>query len=199
MTVAGISNRLTLRVQRGEAVRDQVALLQTLVSLHRISDEDLAVTHKVLHSEMFYNMASDITGDDTWLQHRYIDRTASDFKAWKDHMSLRESDIALGLLTTLSHEIYTHGEVEFILPLFVQWLRTHYNFSDHDMIRPLTWIRVHCGGTEKRHFFHALDTVAHYERAIGIDWAAYDLEGIVAQYLQKKAAVLQALFSTSHG
>ncbi|HYD68952.1 hypothetical protein [Azospirillum sp.] len=198
MTVAGISNRLTLKLHRGEPVRDPLALLETLTALHRISDEDLAVTHKVLHSEMFYNMATGIVGDDEWLLHRYLDPSAVEFKVWKDHMSLREADVALGLMTTLSHEIYTHGEVEFILPLFTQWLIGHYDFSEEDTLRTLTWIRVHCGGTEKRHFFHALDTVAHYDRAVGIDWESCDLEGIVAQYLRKKSAVLQALFSVCH-
>lgn len=199
MTVAGIGNRLTLKLHHGEPVRDQIALLQCLTALHRISDEDLAVTHRILHSQMFYDMATGIVGDDEWLLHRHIDPSAVGFKAWKDHMSLREDDIALGLLTTLSHEVYTHGEVEFILPLFTQWLMEHYGFSKSDTGRPLAWIRVHCGGTERRHFFHALDAIAHYDRAVGIDWKACDLEAIVAQYLQRKAAVLDALFGDSHG
>lgn len=194
MTVAGISNRLTLKLHRGEPVQDSQALLQALVSLHRIIDEDLAVTHKILHSKMFHTMATDIVGDDAWLQTRYIDRSAADFKTWKDHMSLREPDIALGLLTTLVHEIYTHGEVEFILPLFRQWLLEHFHYTEEDTTRPLRWIAVHCGGTEKKHFFHALNTLNYYARAFEVDWEAYDLVGIVGQYLQRKAAVLQALF-----
>ncbi|MDE1145813.1 MAG: hypothetical protein PW843_04230 [Azospirillaceae bacterium] len=194
MTVAGISNRLTLKLHRGEPVLDEQALLRTLVSLHRIIDEDLAVTHKILHSKMYFTMATAITGDDAWLRTGYIDRTAADFKTWKDHMSLREPDIALGLLTTLAHEIYTHGEVEFILPLFKQWLIEHYHYTEDDTARPLRWIAVHCGGTEKNHFFHAVNALEHYARAVQVDWAAYDLAGIVGQYLQKKAAVLRTLF-----
>ncbi|TWB31219.1 hypothetical protein FBZ91_12027 [Nitrospirillum viridazoti] len=194
MTVAGISNRLTLKLHRGEPVLDPQSLLQALVSLHRIIDEDLAVTHKILHSKMFHIMASDIVGDDAWLQTRYIDRNAADFKTWKDHMSLREPDIALGLLTTLVHEIYTHGEVEFILPLFKQWLVEHFHYTAEDTARPLRWITVHCGGTEKNHFFHAVNTLTHYARAVEVDWDAYDLHGIAGQYLKRKADVLRALF-----
>ncbi|MEA1652389.1 hypothetical protein UAJ10_25690 [Nitrospirillum sp. BR 11164] len=194
MTVAGISNRLTLKLHRGEPVLDPQALLQSLVALHRIIDEDLAVTHKVLHSQLFHTMATSIVGDDAWLQTRHIDPTAADFKKWKDHMSLREPDVALGLLTTLTHEIYTHGEVEFILPLFKRWLIDQYHYTEEDTARPLRWITVHCGGTEKNHFFHAVNTLTHYARAVEVDWGTYDLEGIVGQYLQRKAAVLNALF-----
>ncbi|MEA1675130.1 hypothetical protein [Nitrospirillum sp. BR 11163] len=194
MTVAGISNRLTLKLHRGEPVVDTQALLQSLVALHRIIDEDLAVTHKILHSTLFHTMATSIVGDDAWLQTRYIDPAAADFKKWKDHMSLREPDVALGLLTTLTHEIYTHGEVEFILPLFKRWLVDQYHYTDEDTTRPLRWITVHCGGTEKNHFFHAVNTLTHYARAVRVDWADYDLEGIVGQYTQRKAAVLRALF-----
>ncbi len=192
MTVSGISNRLTLVLHREGHVQDKLELLQTLVCLHRITDEDLAVTHRILHSQMFHEMATGIIGDDGWLMTQYIDKTAIEFKKWKDHMSLREADLALALLTTLVHEIYTHGEVEFILPLFSKWLTDTYSFGERERERTLRWIKVHCGGTESRHFFHAVDAMAHYERAFGIDWTQYDLASIVHSYMAKKAAVLKA-------
>lgn len=193
MTVSGISNRLTLTLHRDNKVENTDELLQTLVSLHRITDEDLAVTHRILHSQLFHDMATTIVGDDAWLQMHHIDRTAIEFKKWKDHMSLRESDLALALITTLVHEIYTHGEVEFILPLFNTWLRDKYFFDERESDRALRWIKVHCGGTEKQHFFHALHALAHYERAFNIDLANYDIATIVRSYTQRKAAVLKAV------
>lgn len=199
MTVSGIGNRLTLKLHRREPVEDQLELLQTLVSLHRITDEDLAVTHRILHAQLFYDMATGIVGDDAWLRHDHIDATAANFKSWKDHMSLREGDIALGLITTLVHEIYTHGEVEFILPLFERWLTQECHFSESETNRTLRWIKVHCGGTEKNHFFHAVDALTHYGRAVGIDWAQYDTEAIARTYIQRKAAVLRALACGDNG
>lgn len=198
MTTSGLSNRLTLLLHRGEPVRDRLELLNTLVSLHRITDEDLAVTHRILHSQMFHEMATGIIGDDAWLQTQYIDPVAIDFKKWKDQMALRESDLAVGLITTLVHEIYTHGEVEFILPLFTRWLNDEYHFSEAEANRTLRWIKVHCGGTEKNHFDHAVAALAHYANAFGLDWSQYDVEGIVRTYTQKKAAVLVAVVPSGH-
>lgn len=193
VTVSGIGNRLTLMLHRGQQIGDERALLRTLTSLDRIIDEDLAVTHRVLHSDMFYHMATDIVGDDRWLSRRYLHPAAKAFKDWKDHHSLRDRDPMIALLTTLTHEIYTHGEVEFILPLFRRWLREEYGFSDAAIQRTLTWISVHTGPTERDHFFHALSALEHLAEALGVAIADYALDEIVATYLAKKAAVLDHL------
>jgi hypothetical protein len=190
VTVSGIGNRLTLMLHRGQPVGDEGALLRTLTSLDRIIDEDLAVTHRVLHSDMFYRMATDIVGDDRWLSRRYLHPSAKEFKDWKDHNSLRDRDHVIALLTTLTHEIYTHGEVEFILPLFRRWLAEEYGFTDSAIRQTLAWISVHTGPTEKNHFFHALSALEHFAEAMDVDIADYSLDEIVATYLEKKAAVL---------
>ena len=107
MAVAGIGNRLSLLAREGRDEIDDEALLRAIVSLDRIVDEDLAVTHRILHSQLFYEMATGIVGDDLWLSHRHNRPEAKAFKAWKDANSLREDDLFTALLTTLVHEIYT--------------------------------------------------------------------------------------------
>lgn len=194
VTVAGIGNRLSLFAREGHGVRDEAALLRTIVSLDRILDEDLAVTHRILHSQLFYEMATGIVGDDLWLSHRHNRPEAKAFKTWKDANSLREDDLFMALLTTLVHEIYTHGEVEFILPLFRRWLREDLGFEERDCTRTLGWISVHCGPTEKNHFFHARDAIGHYIAATGVRIEEYPIADIVVAYLQRKAAAMEALF-----
>ncbi|WP_146151687.1 hypothetical protein [Ahniella affigens] len=195
MTVAGISNRLSQIAFLGRPVRHRDALLKSLCSLHRIIDEDLAVTHRVLHSELYYAMATGIVGDDGWLSRQYLSKEAIAFKGWKDTQSLRDDDLMIALLTTLVHEIYTHGEVEYILPRFKHWLEVVLGHSSHDAAKTLGWISVHCGPTEKNHFFHARDTIMHYAEAVGARLESYSLAAIVAAYLQKKAAVMSAIFA----
>ncbi|MDQ3288781.1 MAG: hypothetical protein M3Q42_11085 [Pseudomonadota bacterium] len=194
MTVAGISNRLTLMMHTCETIPDPGALTRAIVSLNRIVDEDLAVTTAILHSKLFYAMATGIVGDDQWLLHRHIDPAAQAFKDWKDRNSLRERDPMVALLTTLVHEIYTHGEVEYILPLFRTWLARDLGVDDDASRRTLAWISVHCGPTEKNHFFHAVDAVGHYARAMHLHVEDYPIDEIVAEYLTRKAEVMRALF-----
>jgi len=197
MTVAGIGNRMTLMVRQGAAIVDKPTMLSALESLDRIVDEDLAVTNRTLHSELFYEMATGIIGDDAWLSYRYNHPEAQAFKAWKDGNSLREDDLMIALLTTLVHEIYTHGEVEFILPLFQSWLLKQMDFNERQCAQTLAWISVHCGPTEKNHFFHALDAVGHYADAMDLRVEDYGLDEILGTYLRRKASLLKALFLDS--
>ena len=193
VTVAGLSNRMTMIVHKDKPVLSEHDLFKSVASLNRIVDEDLAVVGRVLHSELFYTMATNIAGDDSWLSHKFLNAEAIDFKNWKDENSLRNKDIMVGLLTTLVHEIYTHGEVEFIIPLFESWLNTETEFTQPEIKKYLAWIKVHCGATEKDHFFHAVDAVNSYTRAFDIDILEYDLEKIIADYLNLKSKVMATL------
>ena len=193
MTVAGLSNRLSMLIHKNKPVHDEAQLLRSIVSLNRIVDEDLAVVGKVLHSKLFYTMATSICGDDQWLLHTYNHPHSKSFKDWKDANSLHEKDVMIGLLTTLVHEIYTHGEVEFILPMFKDWLAATTEFTENETMYILAWISVHCGPTEKNHFFFAVNSIHHYAKAMNIRLEDYSLEEIINTYLEKKALVMQSI------
>jgi hypothetical protein len=193
MTVAGLSNRLSMLIHKNQPVADESQLLRSIVSLNRIVDEDLAVVGKVLHSKLFYTMATTISGDDQWLLHAYNHPDAKAFKDWKDQNSLHEKDIMLGLLTTLVHEIYTHGEVEYILPMFKNWLETTTDLSEKERLHTLAWISVHCGPTEKNHFFFAVNAIHHFAKAMDVNIEDYSLEEIISTYLTKKTSVMQSV------
>jgi hypothetical protein len=193
VTVAGLSNRMTMLIHKNAPVPNEGQLFRSVASLNRIVDEDLAVVGRVLHSDLFYTMATNACGGDEWLSRQYLAPSARAFKAWKDHNSLRDKDLLIGLLTTLVHEIYTHGEVEFILPKFTRWLEDDYGF-DKDMLKnTLAWITVHCGPTEKNHFFYAVNAVNYYVKAMNVNLTDYDLREIIADYLSKKALVMATI------
>lgn len=193
VTVAGIGNRLTLRLHQGEQPHDIQHYLQAMVSLDRIIDEDLAVVGGILHSDLFYRMATSITGHDRWLSREFLSQEAIDFKRWKDRNSLRNPDLMVALLTTLVHEIYTHGEVEHILPLFERWMDESYAMPRRDVRNILAWISIHTGPTEKNHFYHAISAVQNYAVATQTSLNDYDLEQIVFDYMTKKAIVMKQL------
>jgi len=98
-----------------------------------------------------------------------------------------------GLLITLIHEVYTHGEVEFILPLFQRWACDELGLSSEEARKVLAWISVHTGGTESAHFGHATEAVAHYCEAAGVIIDADAAAGLFETYLERKAAVMTQL------
>ncbi|GAB6043124.1 hypothetical protein [Endothiovibrio diazotrophicus] len=193
MCVSGLGNRMTMQLRDGSELADREALLEAVASLHRISDEDLGAGSATLHWDLYYRMATTICEGDDWQSHRYVTPEAESFKRWKDRAALRDKDLMMGLLSTLVHEVYTHGEVEFVEPMFQQWLATTSDFEPTERKRTLVWITCHCNGTETRHFGHAQQATLHYLRAHGLEMSDYDMEGVFRDYLQRKAAVMASL------
>lgn len=199
MTVSGIANRLTLLMHKNKPVKDPMELFQSLISLHRIVDEDLGVVGGIMHKDLYFRMATHFCKNDQWLLNRYLTPEATEFKKWKDKNSLKDQDIVIGLLTTIVHEIYTHGEVEYILPLFRKWLEENEGITGGESNAVLAWIAVHTGPTEKDHFFHAIHSLEHYARAMEIDLEKYDLKEIIETYMRRKAATMNSIANVLNG
>lgn len=193
MCVSGLGNRMTMQTRDGTPIHNKDELFLAVTSLHRISDEDLGAGSALLHWDLFYRMATSICEADDWQSTRYLTKEAESFKRWKDACSLKEPDLMSGLLTTLIHEIYTHGEVEYIEPLFHQWLAFSSDFDEAERKRNLFWITAHCNGTETAHFSHAQEAAEHYCQAHGISLDAYPMEAVFRDYLQRKARVMESI------
>lgn len=197
--LSGYCNRLTKRWRYGETEQTKATsaplYMSILGHLNRVSDEDLGVEGGTIHYDLYYHMATTICGNDQWLSRRFASQSGTKFKKWKDHQLLREKDLFLGMLTTLVHEIYTHGEVEFILPLFQQWLSKTQQLNKTEQARCLNWIAVHTCGTERNHFNETLATLDSLAQLLSVKLADYDLVSIFSHYLSQKASVMSPLIS----
>jgi hypothetical protein len=193
MCVSGIGNRITLRLLDERNGIDKPRLTSALLALHRISDEDLGALGGTLHADLFYEMAGLFCDGDSWLSRGFAVDSARAFKEYKNRSGLRHPDLMYALLSTTAHEVYTHGEVEFILPLFKDCVQKNFDIDEKQQRRRLAWISVHCGPTEREHFRHAVEAVEHYCAAMHVDLRSYDLEGLFGEYIEHKAAVMREL------
>jgi hypothetical protein len=191
--LAGFCNRLSkLGMHPGLPMVppvDNNSLLDIIAHLNRVTDEDLGANGGMLHIDLYYRMATSLCGSDAWLSRQYTAPEALAFRQWKERLMLRNPDLINGLLVTLIHEVATHGEVEFILPLFEKWIAKNSGVSGREH---LVWIRVHCGPTEKNHFVHSLQALDAYCRAFNCTLAQQPMETLFCTYLQKKADAMQA-------
>lgn len=189
-SVSGLANRMTLLARRQKDPVVGPRLFDVCASLQRITDEDLGALGGKLHSDLFYTMATTACSDDAWLLKSYCLQSAQDFKDWTDRQRLVERDPLKGLLTTLIHEVYTHGEVEFIHPLFQGWFRDHVGTPAEQVRYSVAWVTVHTGGTESAHFSHAVNAVEDYCLAMNttIDLAA--AKEVFRSYLLRKKTVM---------
>lgn len=189
-SVSGLANRITLlaRSEQGSEAADM--LYRACGSLQRITDEDLGALGNTLHSDLFYNMATPICGDDQWLLKENCLPSAQSFKDWTDARRLRDRDLLQGLLTTLIHEVYTHGEVEFIHPLYKQWFVRDMGVPAERARATVAWVTVHTGGTESNHFAHAVAAVNEFVDAMQIQIDPEAAKEIFAEYLRRKSSVM---------
>ena len=190
MCVSGLGNRISMELR--DQPLESSRLVDTLVSLHRIADEDLGVGNGLLHADLFYSMATTLCGDDAWQSKRYLTPEAAAFKQWKDRCALVDDDLVVGLLTTVVHEIYTHGEVEYLWPLFDGWLERA-GWATAQRQRTLQWVTVHCGGTELDHFGHAVDALSYYAGSLREVTERSDVAGTVAAYLDHKSSAMNSI------
>lgn len=190
-SVSGLANRITLLARsepEGEAAQ---RLYRICSNLQRITDEDLGALSNTLHSELFYTMATRVCGDDQWLLTENCLPSAQAFKDWTDAQRLRDRDLLQGLLVTLVHEVYTHGEVEFIHPLFKQWFERDMGVPAAKVRATVAWVTVHTGGTESNHFAHAVAAVEEFVDVMGIVIVKSAAKEVFGHYLRNKAAVMR--------
>jgi hypothetical protein len=191
-SVAGQTCRLTLSAP---AAPDELRLrLYRIVNhLQRIIDEDFGAHGELMHADLYYRMATGIFGDDSWQLGEYGSEQASDFRRWMLRCRLRDRSIDVGLLFTLIHEIFTHGEVELVHPMFQEWLPGHQGIPRSAAAKLLAWITVHTGGLETEHFGHALDAVGEYHQIAGLSLDQVAAKDLFTTYLRKKASVMGEL------
>ena len=189
--VSGLANRLTLlaRSEQGSAAADQ--LYRACGSLQRITDEDLGALGNTVHADLFYTMATTLCGDDRWLLRENCLPSAQAFKDWTDRQRLRERDLMQGLLTTLVHEVYTHGEVEYIHPLYKEWFSRDMGVPAERARATVAWVTVHTGGTESNHFAHATAAVNAFVEAMEIEVNEEAARNLFGLYLRNKAQVMR--------
>ena len=192
-TLAGYCNRLSSIAISDKAIADSRNFLDIIHHLNRVTDEDLGANGGTLHWDLFYRMASTFCQGDEWLSLRYRTPQASEFKRWKEQKMLREPDLMQGMLVTLIHEISTHGEVEFILPLFEHLLAQMTELSPQKRSSSITWIKVHCGATEKNHFFHTLQAARQLCNVMEYQLDQNTVCDIFCDYLQRKADVMESI------
>lgn len=104
---------------------------------------------------------------------------------------LRERDLMQGLLTTLVHEVYTHGEVEYIHPLYKEWFSRDMGVPAERARATVAWVTVHTGGTESNHFAHATAAVNAFVEAMEIEVNEEAARNLFGLYLRNKAQVMR--------
>jgi hypothetical protein len=196
MSVQGLANRITAEAEVTAMDPDAakaLSLFRAAGRLGRITDEDLGVRGQTLHFDLFYKMATELSGhNDDWQSRKYCLPSAFAFKSWLDSARLR-APILVGLYSILVHEGYTHAELETISRPFQRWAEKHMGLTRRDARTALAWINVHTGGTEKAHFMHSCESLKHYIDGSGTNVDLQIARATFRNYFRSKSAVMSEL------
>ena len=151
------------------------------------------------HSKLYYRMASAICGSDDWrLQDKFLNPITKEFSGWVGKNRPLAPQLIEALEMMAMTELFNTGEYNLMTPLWKQWLRDVRGYSAGEASRVASFLSVHCGSVEARHFKHAAEALRLYASATGqaVDYAriarlSKEYVARACEHLQKMASVLK--------
>ena len=151
------------------------------------------------HSKLYYRMASAICGSDDWrLQDKFLNPITKEFSGLVGEKRPLAPQLIEALEMMAMTELFNTGEYNLMTPLWKQWLRDVRGYSAGEASRVASFLSVHCGSVEARHFKHAAEALRLYASATGqaVDYAriarlSREYVARACEHLQKMASVLK--------
>ena len=126
------------------------------------------------HSKLYHRMASAICGSDAWrLQDTYLNPRTKEFSAWVGQKRPLAPQLIEAIEMMIMTELFNTGEYNMMTPMWKAWMRQHYGYTASEVNQVASFLSVHCGSVEARHFTHAASVLELYASATGqaIDYA----------------------------
>ena len=185
---------LSCRIQRLALSEDDEAREQLWIAAARNAEtsyEDLGLDYDgVTHAALYDAMARSFVPSDAWQLEVNGLPAALEFKRWV-YERMVVDDIPTGLLTNMFSEIYNHAEYSLALGVFTELVDRHYDFTDAEKERALTYIGAHVvAETEMSHFLVVVEALERYNRARGLDIDYERAEVLFTEYLERLGVVM---------
>lgn len=191
---------LAIRIMRLASASEDARVAQTLYeSSALVQDtiaEDLGVEEgKLAHTDLFQPLANAVCGDDDWVKDKHLIAEAREFREWVRKQRL-ESPLFDALATTISSEIFNHGEYSASLPSWETLLKARLRMSESQADQAILYVRIHTGDTESGHFLCAVQALEKYCTATGEAFDAERVGSICAEYIDRAGRVFSSLEAT---
>lgn len=201
-----VSSIIVRLLQESESIGNPVDRLKVLKAARNcgeiiVEDIGLGEMHgHPHHAKLYHRLASAVCGSDAWrLQDRFLNPITKEFSAWVGKKRPLAKDLTEAIEMMIMTELFNTGEYNLMTPLWKKWLLTYYTTSSSEVKHISSFLAVHCGSVEARHFEHATGALGLYctatNQKINYDrMAALSREYVVraCEHLEKMASVLVA-------
>lgn len=200
--VSSIAVRLLQEAEHLPRDEDKLKLMHAARHCGEIIVEDIGLGElngHPHHSKLYHRLASAVCGSDAWrLQDRFLNPITKEFSSWVGQKRPLAPQLIEAIEMMIMTELFNTGEYNMMTPMWKAWLRKHYGYSAGEVNQVASFLSVHCGSVEARHFSHATEVLALYADATGqaIDYdriAALSAEYVdrACAHARKMASVLQ--------
>ncbi|ALV05182.1 hypothetical protein [Roseateles depolymerans] len=187
--VSSIAVRLLQEAALLPRDEDKLKLMQAARHCGEIIVEDIGLGElhgHPHHSKLYHRLASAVCGSDAWrLQDRFLNPITKEFSTWVGQKRPLAPQLIEAIEMMIMTELFNTGEYNMMTPMWKAWLRKHYGYSASEVNHVASFLSVHCGSVEARHFTHATEVLALYADATGeaIDYGR--IAGLSAEYVDR--------------
>lgn len=148
------------------------------------------------HSKLYARMATAICGSDDWrLQDRYLNPVTKEFSAWVGSKRPLAPQLVEAIEMMALTELFNTGEYNVMTPLWKGWLKDVQGQEPGEVHRIASFLSVHCGPVEAKHFYHATSALERYCRATGQALDYTRIEALSCEYVKRACEHLNKMES----
>jgi hypothetical protein len=119
------------------------------------------------------------------MQDEYAVPAARSFSQWVGEKRPRAPDLMEAIEMMIMAELFNTAEYNIMTPMWKGWLGTAKGLSKRDINKAASFLSVHCGPVEARHFFHATSALELHAQSIGAALEYDRIRSLSADYVAR--------------
>jgi hypothetical protein len=152
------------------------------------------------HSKLYAELATTACGSDAWrLQDEYAVPAARNFSQWVGEKRPRAPDLMEAIEMMIMTELFNTAEYNIMTPMWKGWLGATKGLSKRDVNKAASFLSVHCGPVEARHFFHATSALELYAQGVGAALEYDRIRSLSTDYVERACSHLAIMMDATLG
>ena len=201
--VSSIIIRLLRAAEEVEGVKGRECLRQAAGHCGEIIVEDVGLGEMEghpHHSKLYARFATTACGSEEWrMQDAYGVPAARAFSQWVGEKRPKAPDLMEAIEMMIMTELFNTAEYNIMTPMWKTWLVENKGFDKRDASIAATFLSVHCGPVEAKHFFHATSALQLYAEGTGRSIDYDRIRALSGEYVQRATQHLSVMMQSTLG
>jgi hypothetical protein len=152
------------------------------------------------HSKLYYRFATTACESEAWrMQDENNIPAARAFSQWVGDKRPKAADLMEAIEMMIMTELFNTAEYNIMTPMWKNWLVEHKGLSKREANIAASFLSVHCGPVEAKHFFHATSALELYAQATGNALDYVRIRSLSQEYVRRACKHLSTMMSSTLG